>query len=131
MYRFENVFESELPARIRRRTSLRTLRALAQRVWDKYGRKGLSAPVIEFGDGIKHGDTMYSYAMGFKYIELSEKQRTPAVLLHELTHTLGYGAFPNGHGIGFARKYQDLLVEFGGCDRDNLIIGMAMFGIRT
>lgn len=110
-----------------RNRSLRFLLSVADEVWAKHGRKGRGVPAVAFGEGTPHGASVASYCEGFRYIELVEGQRNVVVLVHELTHAMGYG---NPHGNGFVRKYFDLLVEFGRCERGALVLEASTFGIR-
>ncbi len=127
LYLFEEVFTKELPLEARHARPAKFLRAMVEKVWAKHGRAGLAAPKLKYGRGLEQNGVRFSFADGYSKIELSPTQRTLAVLLHELTHTIGYGT----HGKGFVRKYIDLLVEYAGCDRGELELGMGMFGIRT
>lgn len=126
LYRFENLSRA-YSAYATKPRSLSFLRRLAAAVWLKHGRRGLPVPVIEFGDGTPHGGERVSYCAGYSYINLAQGQRDASVLLHELTHARGHGT----HGLGFARKYFDLLVEFGRCDRDALLLDAAMFKVKA
>ncbi len=130
LYRFEAVFlHPQFKPHINRPRSLQYLRRLARRVWDKHGRKGIGVPRIRVMDGLE-----WSYCVGYSDIVLATATRTRhhhphdtiEVLLHELTHAMGYGT----HGKGFVRKYVALLVEYGGCDEGELQLALASFGIK-
>lgn len=110
-----------------RQRSLPFLRTLAGAVWRKHGRTRQATPSIAFGEGTPHGNQKVSFCEGRNYIELAETQRDVKVLLHELTHALGYG---NPHGKGFVRKYFDLLEEYGRCDRGALLLDAALFKLK-
>lgn len=101
--------------------------ALAADVWQKHGRSRQRVPDVAFGEGTPHGSQKVSFCEGRNYIELAETQRDVKVLLHELTHALGYG---NPHGKGFVRKYFDLLEEYGRCDRGALLLDAALFKLK-
>jgi hypothetical protein len=126
LYTFENAFFTT-PDKVCRPRSLRTLKALAARVWAKHGRKRQGPPTLEYGPGTPHGSMMVSYAAGRKYIQLAPDQRNVLCLLHEITHSLGYGA---PHGPGFVCKYMDLLVEYGNCDRGELTLAAGLFKLN-
>ena len=127
LYKFEHIFATERLKGACRRRSLRFLRALLLSVWGKHGRRGLRPPDLTFGPGTPHGKDLVSFANGYHHIELVEGQRSVLVLLHELTHTLGYG---NPHGPGFVRKYLNLLVEYGGCDEGELSLAAGLFNLN-
>jgi hypothetical protein len=107
---------------------LAPLRRLAAAVWADHGRKGLPPPVIEFGTGTLFSGQSTSYCAGYSLICLVEGQRDIGTLLHELTHALGYGT---PHGPGFVRKYFDLLVSYGRCERGALELDAALFKLKA
>lgn len=127
LYRFEEIFAESSLGKVCRERSLPFLRRLLREVWAKHGRARLSPPDLSFGPGTPHGKGFASFAEGYSYIELKEGHRNVLVLLHELTHTLGYGA---PHGAGFVRKYIELLVEYGGCSEGELILGAGLFKLN-
>ncbi len=125
LYFFEHIFSSELPVFALKDRSLAFLQAILNLVWAKHGRKNLAAPSLVFGTGTSHASERASFAQGYSLIELIEGQRTVMILLHEITHTLGYPT----HGKGFAEKYLELLVEYGKCDEGELRMAMSLFKI--
>ena len=126
LYAFEDVFGKELPYFTRRDRSLSFLACLLSIVWAKHGRKNTKCPKLVFGEGVPHNGEKTSFAVGYDHIELVEGQRTVMILLHEITHTLGFG---RPHGPGFVRKYLELLVEYGKCDEGELRMAMSLFKI--
>jgi hypothetical protein len=108
--------------------SERFLKSLASRVWEKHGRENLPVPSVKIVDGAK-----WSTCKGYKEIALATSKNTRRnlphntidVLLHELTHAIGFST----HGHGFVGKYSELLVEYGRCDPGELRMAMEMFGI--
>ena len=103
------------------------LRQLVDRVWTKHGRKGLPPPAIRFGPGTPVANGRISYCLGYSEIELIASHRTVGVLLHEIVHAPGYLT----HGRGFVRKYFDLLVEYGRCERAPLLLDAKLFKMKV
>lgn len=120
LYRFERLFEVSLFANKER--NIATLNKLCARVWAKHGRRNVRTPVVALDETI---DT--SFNRGYREIKLAKHQVSVDVLLHEITHALGYCT----HGRSFVRKYIQLLVEYGRCDEGKLIFAMSMFGVKT
>lgn len=120
LYKFESLFE--VSAFANRPRSIQYLRALCERVWAKHGRRRVRAPIIDLAP-----DAQYSFCRGYREIKLAPHHRTVDVLLHEITHALGYCT----HGRAFVRRYVKLLVEYGKCDEGKLVLGLGMFGIKT
>jgi len=127
IYLFEAVFTRHLPSYVWMERSIQFLRTTAMVVWMKHGRRGLNVPTIEFHRGLTRDGELYSYSDGFRYIALAPTQRNVMILLHELTHAMGYGS---PHGDSFAHKYAELLVEYGGCDEGLLVLFLANVGIK-
>lgn len=124
LYRFESTFlHPRYAPALNKPRSLRYLRALAEKVWAKHGRKGAKTPQVTIVDGAP-----WSTCAGYSQIVLATAKNTRGnvphdtveVLLHELTHALGHGT----HGRGFVRRYAELLVEYGGCDAEELRLAM-------
>lgn len=129
VYKFEaSYFREDVTPYASKPRSMLFLRKLAEKVWAKHGRERLSVPKIEVIDGAK-----WSECDGYTRITLATSKNTRGnlphntidVLLHELTHAIGYRT----HGRGFIRKYTELLVEYGRCDPGELRMAMEMFGI--
>jgi len=95
--------------------SMSTLRALASKIWKKYG-KGKPEPKIVAGKGTKHGGAWFSYSQG-DYIQLSRNQRNFLVLIHELIHSMGY----DEHDVKFVEIYLKLLIEYLKLDPKKLL----------
>jgi hypothetical protein len=131
LYRFENHAARYLPSECVRLRAIGELRLLAQIAWRKHGRKGLPCPEVIAGKGTPMSGHWYSYTLGYSRIVLSRAQRSILVLLHELTHATGHGGHDGGHGRGFLRKYIELLCDYGMCNRDELRLGLSLFGIRA
>lgn len=130
LYQFEATFLHPVnKPYINKPRSLRYLNALTARVWEKHGRKGLPPPSVDIADGAE-----WSTCQGYSHIVLATAKRTRhnlphdniEVLLHELTHAMGYGT----HGPGFVRKYLQLLVEYGRCDEGELRLAMTLFRLK-
>lgn len=128
LYCFESIFAKELPFYVRRARSKWFLEELLRQVWIKHGRKGVKTPRLTFGEGTPHAGHRSSFADRYSHIELVPGDRNVMILLHEITHTLGFGA---PHGRGFARKYVDLLVEYGRCDEGELNLAFALFKVKS
>lgn len=126
LYMFENL-TGAISEYANKERSLSFLQAIANVVWVRHGRKGCAPPVVRFGPGVAHGKVQASYTEGRGLIELIENQRNVGVLLHELTHCMGFGM---PHGRAFVRKYLDLLVEYGRCERTPLVLDASMFGLK-
>lgn len=122
LYKFEAVFSRALPVETRRDRSISELRDISELVWAKHGRKWCRIPDVVCAPD----DAQFSYCQGFSKIALLRAHRNLAVLLHELTHAIGYA----GHGKRFVNRYVALLVDYGGCEEGELRLGLSMFGIR-
>jgi hypothetical protein len=132
LYRYEMTNIKHFPKALSKRRSMKYLRTKATEIWGKHGRNGIDVPDIKAWNGttwssIRQGMIGWSYSEGFKVIKLGRDYRTLHYLLHELVHCMGY----NTHGRGFVKKYTELLVEYGGIDEGELVIGMGMFGIKV
>ena len=125
LYRFEDLTKSISPFANRHRSES-FLRKMAEIVWQEHGRRNQQCPDVRIGSGIKHDRYFVSFCEGRKKIELTEAQATVCVLLHGMTHAIGFG---NPHGKGFVRKYFELLVQYGKCEQGPLIMDAKLFGI--
>jgi hypothetical protein len=97
------------------------LQALLHRVWKKYGRRDMpDGPDLEFQKGPG------SECIGRKTIIMIPEQQNYSILLHEIVHALGYE-----HGPAFMHKFINLMCEYGGCDRDMLMLQATMLGVKT
>ena len=129
LYRFENI-STAVSKYANATRSEKTLREIARNVWAKHGRKGRRCPEVVVVDGAK-----WSTCSGHSLIELAtaaatkgnQPHNTIGVLLHEMTHAMGYGT----HGRGFVRKYFQLLVEYGKCDLPALILDAHLLKVKT
>ena len=126
LYQFEELTSSISPYSNRAR-SYPFLARLAAHVWAKHGRHGLPPPEIRFSPGTPVANGPISYCVGYSEIELIAAHRTVGVLLHEIVHALGYLT----HGRGFVRKYFDLLVEYGRCERAPLLLDAKLFKMKV
>jgi len=127
LYWFESIFSKELPAYVRRQRSEIFLRYMLADGWKKHGCKGVKQPQLTFGKGTPHHGKRCSFADKYSHIELVPGDRNVMILLHEITHTLGFGT---PHGRGFARKYVELLVEYGRCDEGELNLALRLFKVH-
>lgn len=93
------------------RVSIHTLRRLARRVWATC-RPTAPLPQIVAGQGTRYHGRWYSYYDGTRIV-LARNERQVFVLLHELTHALGY----DDHDAAFLRQYHRLLRTYGGWTR--------------
>lgn len=89
------------------------LKALAEKLWAKYGKGEM--PKIVAGKGTPHGGKWFSYSQG-GYIQLSRNQRNKLVLIHELIHEMGY----DDHDSRFIKKYLPMLSDVLGIDLEEL-----------
>ena len=125
LYRFENMSKAISPYSNRKR-SIKFLRSLAAEIWAEHGRSNCRVPSVQIGEGLVDKHTHISFCDGYSRIELTEAQATACVLIHEITHALGYG---NPHGKGFVKKYFQLLVQYGKCDEGELMLDAKLYGI--
>lgn len=130
LYRFEHLFLCKPNNPGNKDTPIEELRKLAAMVWRDYNKKqSRECPVLIAGAGLQYGDTLYSFyeVMPVHRIVLSRPQRTPTVLLHELTHALGRGL----HNASFCKLYFELLHKYLGYDLDELKLQAANFKIKS
>jgi len=83
------------------------LNRLALRIWNAEA-PGRKFPSIAAGKGVRHGNQLLSFCLGYSEIVLARGQRNVLVLLHELTHALG----PCTHGKKFVRTHFYLLQKY-------------------
>jgi hypothetical protein len=110
IYKFEREYfwgEPSLP--------MKMLQDLANRIWESEGKEE-PLPRVVSGKGTKYSGRYFSYFDGEK-IELARSERKRTVLIHEMVHALGY----DKHDDGFACKYFELLEQFAGCSRRELL----------
>lgn len=127
LYNFEYMSKAISPYSLRPR-SLKFLKSLAARVWAAHGSRRVPSITVVKG-------APWSYCRGRSEIVLATGHNTHGnfphntveVLLHELVHALGHGT----HGAGFVRRYFNLLVEYGKCERGALTIDAALFKLKT
>ena len=103
------------------------LKKLLKKVWHEEDTRGLSHPYVVAGKGTLHNDAFTSYTTGFSYIQLARHQRNSLVLLHELTHCLGF----HTHGRRFVKRYFDLLVKYLGYEMGELTLLASLFKIKV
>jgi len=108
--------------------SMGALRRLAERVWAKESLTYLPCPAIVAGAGIRSGGVLVSYFHWYSWrIVLTRDARVPVVVLHELTHALGYLE----HGPAFMKTYMRLLATYGRCDPTLLALNAGVMGVRV
>lgn len=100
LYRFE---EEEL--RGRPILPIANLRALARRIWKKFGKKKL--PPVVAGRGDFYNGRLYSYYDGDRIV-LARNERRKFVLIHEIVHALGH----DNHDRRFVEQYCSLLRRY-------------------
>lgn len=93
------------------RVSIHALRRLARRVWRETRCRAM-LPTIVAGRGTPYHGRLYSYCDGTRIV-LARNERQVFVLLHELTHAMGY----DDHDAAFLRQYQQLLRRYAGWRR--------------
>lgn len=120
LYRFERQFLSGPKKPGCADTPIKKLRRFAKKVWQ--GNR-IHCPKIIAGKGTLHCGRRVSYCQGQSYIELCRSQRNQLVLLHELTHAMGYST----HGKRFCERYFDLLVRHLGYDMHELLLAAEEF----
>ena len=109
LYSFE--VERLRDPRLNKIESIRSLKALAERVWEQEKPAHCKRrPVIVAGQGVKQNGRYLSYCEGRWRIVLARHERNRLVLLHELVHSLGYGT----HGVRFRKRYLNILRTHGG-----------------
>lgn len=131
LYKFEHTFmvPGVAPAKVIKYRSHRWLQSVAAKVWAKHGRKNIRVPEVALSD-----EAEYSYCLGYTEIVLSVsgkarggwKHNTLDVLLHELTHAIGY----RNHDRNFVRKYVELLTEYAGYDAGELSVALGFWNIK-
>lgn len=122
VYYWMEIFSKEdlVPYRLLNARSFAYLEELLQRVWKEEGSPW-QCPELR-----KTRGTM-SYSLGSTFIYLLPKHYCKNVLLHEITHALGYKA----HGPGFVSRYIELLVKYGGADRGKLVTFAHLMNVKT
>lgn len=101
----------------------RFLQRLLVDIWGHESVAGSTMPKLHFGRGMllrrgsAYKDMYVSYCQGRLYIELARGQRNALVLVHEVTHALGY----TYHTERFIRRYFRLLARYARYDRQMLI----------
>lgn len=94
---------------------MKYLQELAQKIWDSEGRED-PMPRVVSGSGTKYNGRYYSYFDEGR-VELARSERKRTVLIHEMVHALGY----DNHNDDFTCKYFELLEQFAGCSRRDLL----------
>ena len=116
LYQLEYLFPPE------KDRSMTELSALGKRIWQSESRNMKMLPSIVAGQGSFYGNKWLSFC--FKLpgeapkIVLSRGQRKHSVLIHEVTHALGYW----DHSTSFIKKYFELLVKYDGWNYDFLLL---------
>ena len=110
IYKFEKEYFRGEPS-----MPMKYLQELAQKIWDSEGKEE-PLPRVVSGKGTKYNGRYYSYFDGEK-VELARSERKRTVLIHEMVHALGY----DDHDSEFACKYFELLEQFAGCSRRDLL----------
>lgn len=102
-------------------------RQLLARVWAESGSKRDAPPLVRWGRiHIVPVASAGYYHYEDHYISLHPTMRSRSVLLHEITHALGYLQ----HDRRFLTHYIDLLVRYARCDPAHLTILHGLMGIR-
>ena len=121
LYRFERVFFTEdVSPFISKLRPIGYLRNIANTVWAKHGRRGVGVPEINVDPNVE-----CSHCTGYRNVVLLPEHCSLDVLLHELTHCIGYLT----HSRAFVRKYVELLVEYGGCSEIELTLALGLFKV--
>ena len=97
-----------------------TLQNLGEKIWYDYNVTPRKMPLIRFGAGYY----CYSWTDG-DVIELAPWERNKLVLIHEMTHILGY---PN-HDKHFVRLYMELLMQYTPIKEMVLLGGLTFYNI--
>lgn len=96
------------------------LRRIAMKIWHDLfstsGRDYYPLPNIRAGRGVKYNGYLYSYYEKYYGIVLARNQRNIVILIHELTHALGY----DDHDKAFVNQYFKLLRKFTDIDSRSL-----------
>jgi len=96
------------------------LRRIAMKIWHDLfstsGRDYYPLPNIRAGRGVKYNGSLYSYYEKYYGIVLARNQRNIVILIHELTHALGY----DDHDKAFVNQYFKLLRKFTDIDSRSL-----------
>ena len=126
LYRFEALYLHTKACPGNDDTPIGVLRRLAKKVWEEYGRTHECPPIIA---GLGCDGDQYSYyeVPPVHKIVLKRTQRTPTVLMHELTHALGCGY----HNKRFCRLYFELLVKYLKFDAELLNNQALLFSIKV
>lgn len=103
-----------------RERSFPALQRLLDRVWAEDGRKRHSAPHLELSPTLPR-----SQCSGRGLISISRHERMYSVLLHEVTHAMGYYE----HSPAFVCRYIYLLGKYARCDVGKLAIAAGLFGV--
>ena len=105
------------------------LRRIATKIWrdlfSTSGRDYYPLPNIRAGRGVKYNGLLYSYYLSNDSITLARNQRNIVVLIHELTHALGY----DDHDKAFVNQYFKLLRKFTNIDSSALNHARAKYKI--
>lgn len=116
LYKLETLFPPE------KDHSMTQLQNLGHEIWLKESGNMKMLPEIVAGQGSYYGNTFLSfcYKIGNQppKIILARQHRKPNVLIHEITHGLGYW----NHGTRFIKRYFDLLVKYGNYDYNFLLL---------
>lgn len=102
LYHFEEVYFRGQPTK-----PIATLRKLGERIWQAKSKKRHKCIPIIAGQGFWHLGRYYSYCDGSKIV-LARNERKTFVLIHEMTHALGY----DYHDKSFVKAYLQLLIEY-------------------
>lgn len=106
------------------------LNLFAVDVWEKHGREGWYMPKIKAWNGLfwKQKNRKWqgwSFSLG-RDIKLAKRHRNRLVVLHELTHAMGFWT----HGRGFVRKYTGMIEYYTGIEPAWIDLSLGMFGIK-
>lgn len=122
VYAFERITLPEMYPALFARRSLIWLQTVSDEVWLSDGRKNTYPPDVSVSS--RSG---FSYCIGYRTIVLTVGDKCLAILLHEITHAIGYRT----HDRAFVKKYVHLLTTYGGCDEGELVLGLSTYGVKV
>lgn len=116
LYKLEMLFPVE------RDRTMKQLRSLGHQIWEIESGNMKVLPEIVAGQGCYYGNTFMSFCYKIDgqqtKIILSRQHRKPHILIHEMTHALGF----MDHSLKFVKRYFDLLVKYGNYDYNFLLL---------
>lgn len=95
---------------------------MGEHIWEIESGNMKMLPEIVAGQGCYYGNSYLSfcYKVGNNppKIIMSRQHRKNDILIHEMTHALGYW----DHSVKFIKRYFDLLVKYGNYDYNFLLL---------